>query len=366
MASLPRVRRRLPIVVSVLTAAVLSPAVAQASPRAQPLVDLAPTVTKFKDRVLHSSSRRGPLARAAADTAKFTAYPTKQGYSVAVAVSSRYTNPDPAIAQSYVDFLDSLPHSTELAKLGVYIAPADEVTATCGGLDGTLACYDSGSHIMVVPGEQTTTTTGVTTSYVVTHEYGHHIAALRSNDPFNAFTTGPKYWASYEMVCDKAGKGILFPGDEAAHYFSNPGEGWAETYAHMKYRDQAWSFDPAMQPDEGAYAAAAKDIATPWTADATTVFRGRFGRGGRNTRLFTFNLSLDGALKLRLNGPARTNYNLAVVSNGGGGGSTKGTGSRASLSYSAACRTLSTEQVTVTVKRVRGSGPFTVRASYAG
>lgn len=355
--------RRTAVLAGVLTLAVLLPAAAQAKSRAQRLIDLAPAVTAFKDNVVPAS--RSVRGRSAA-VAGFKAYATKQGYSVAVAVSGRYANPDPGIAQSYVDFLDSLPHSTELSKLAVYIAPADEVLSICGGQEGTLACYDAGSHVMYVPGEQQTTTSGVTTSYVVTHEYGHHIAAFRSNAPFDAFATGPKYWSSYERVCDRSNQGVLFPGNETDHYFANPGEGWAETYAHMKYRDQAWTFSDQMQPDEGAYAAAALDVGTPWRGQSTKAFKGTFGRRGSSTRQFSFPLTLDGALSLRLSGPRASNYNLVVSSDGGGSGSTSAPGSHDVLAYQAACRTLPTEHVTVTVKRVEGSGPFSVRLSYAG
>jgi hypothetical protein len=357
--------RPLAAVLVSLAAAALAPGAALARPHAQPLVDLPPVSTHFKDRVLTSGSPSRRLRAHAADV-QFTPHPTKEGYSVAVGISPSYATPDPNIAQTYVDFLDSLPHATELAKLGVYIAPQTEVTSLCGGVEGTLACYNSGTHLMVVPGEQTADTTGVTTSYVVTHEYGHHIATFRSNAPFNAFTTGPKYWSSYEMVCDRSLKGLLFPGDEAANYFSNPGEGWAETYAHMKYRDQAWTFSELMKADDGAYAAAARDVATPWTAQKVTVFKGSFRRGGSSTRTFAFPLTLDGALNLHLSGPRKSNYNLAISSDGGGGGHTTSAGSHDALSFKAACRTLATEQVTVTVTRVSGSGPFAARLSYAG
>jgi hypothetical protein len=36
------------------------------------------------------------------------------------------------------------------------------------------------------------------------------------------------------------------------------------------------------------------------------------------------------------------------------------------VSYDAACRQDALEHVTVTVKRISGSGPFTLRVSYAG
>ncbi|MEA2493728.1 MAG: hypothetical protein QOJ29_1639, partial [Thermoleophilaceae bacterium] len=154
-----------------LATVVAAPSAAQAS-TLQPLRDVAPLGSKFKDRVTTSSTR---VAHAALSL-NWSDYKTKEGGAVAAAVSDRYGPTfDRTIVQSYVDFLDGLDHGSELTSLKIYIAPPAEVTAQCGGADGTLACYDSGTKIMVVPGEQTDTgTSGVTTSYVVAHEYGHH------------------------------------------------------------------------------------------------------------------------------------------------------------------------------------------------
>ena len=351
-------RRVITLVFCIAALGGLAPGAAQAR-RLQPLLDQPPLSTHFKDAVI-TGDRKGPVARAAADRMQFKPYPVKEGYSVAVAVSPRYTNLDQAVVQSYVDFLDELPHSTELKFLGIYIAPPDEVLADCGGQPGTLACYLTQPQTMIVPGEQTDAGFGVSTSYVITHEYGHHIANHRTNAPFDAFTFGPKYWASYEMVCDKTDKGLLAPGNEAELYDRNPGEGWAETYAHMKYPDQRWQMTPLLAPDEGAFAAAAKDVADTPTRMQAKVFR------GRGTRTFHFTLALDGPLSFRLQGPKRANYNLVVSSDGGGGGTTHAAGSRDVLAYKAVCRTLAAENVSVTVKRVKGSGPFTLRIWYAG
>lgn len=348
-----------------LAAALALPGFATAAkPLAEPLVDRVPLGSHFKDRVFRSN----PRTAHAAVSGQWYSYPTKDGKTVVAAISGNYGNQlNTHVVQSYVDFLDGLEHGNELSLLKIYIAPPDEVLAECGGAQGTLACYDSGTKIMVVPGEEPETgSSGVTLSYVVAHEYGHHVAAHRSNEPFRAFAYGPKYWSSYELVCDRAVKGQLAPGNEAELYGSNPGEGWAETYAQLKYPEVSWQYNPIMKPDAAAFEAARKDIATPWTGAVTTVFKGTFGKRGSRTKRFSFDLTLDGRLQVRLKGPRNANYNFFVYSDGRYQGRTSKSGSRDSVAYEAACRQGQTEHVTVGVQKVTGQGPFTLRVTYAG
>jgi hypothetical protein len=355
---------RISLAAALLLIAAALPASAVAKPTPQPLVDSKPLGGYFKDRV---TSSHAPVARAAISGTWHT-YTAPDGAQVVGAISTGYGGQvTDSVVQSYVDFLDSLDHGPELAQLRIYVAPPAEVLSECGGQGGTLACYDSGSKIMVVPGEQVDSgSSGVTTSYVVAHEYGHHVAAARSNAPFSAFRFGPKYWASYEMVCDRAIKGLLAPGNESEFYLSNPGEGWAETYAQLKYPGVEWQFNRLMKPDAAAFAAARQDVLNPWEANVTKAFKGTFGKRGSNVRRYYFDLTLDGSFRVRLHGPKKSNYNMSFRSNGRDQGKTTAPGSRDSVSYDAACRQDPTEHVTVTVKRVSGRGPFTVRVSYAG
>src|SRR4051812_33166337 len=214
-------RRPIPPLALAAAAALATPAAASTAP--QPLVDLAPQTTAFLD---HVGPAQRTAARAAGDSAP-AAYRTADGLTVSVQFSRSY-DPDPEVAQSYVDFLTSLPHGAELGRLRVYIATPNEVRKACGGVAGTLACYDPSADTMTVPGEQIADDgSGVTTSYVVAHEYGHHVATHRSNPPFLALNWGPKRWASQELVCINVIRGRLFPGDEGERYLANPGEAWA-------------------------------------------------------------------------------------------------------------------------------------------
>jgi hypothetical protein len=325
----------------------------------QPLVKIAPLTTQFTDRVIG----KGPVRAHAASAAR--AYAGPDGTSILVRFSTAYTE-NPTVAQTYVDYLSSIPHGSELSKLSLFLAPPSEVQADCGGQDGTLACYDSQTHEMVVPGEQIQSTEGVSTSYVITHEYGHHIAAFRSNAPFPALDWGPKYWSSYEKVCDRTLAGRLAPGDEALDYLRNPGENWAETYARLVYPNEPWRFTSLLKPDAGAFAAARRDVLTPWSAPAVRTFSGTFTRTGGNARRFAFPLTLDGALKVKLHGPSRARYDIAVSTLGQTRGHTTGHAARDSLAWSAACREVRDEQVTVTVSRRTGAGPFKLDVTYAG
>jgi hypothetical protein len=340
------------------------PAGAAGRPVLQPLVNAAPASTSFRDRVIPRSA----LASASAATDGTTSmYTTKDGTSIPITIASSFTG-DPAVAQTYADFLDTLPHGAELADLKVTIVPSSEVNGDCGGQEGTgiLACYSDSQQRMIVPGDLQASDAGVTASYVVTHEYGHHVANHRSNAPLNAGDYGPKRWSSYELVCLKTDQGQLVPGNESIFYHQNPGENWAETYARLVYPQQPWTFSNLLTPDAGALAAARADVLQPWTTGLTRRFTGTFTADGASTRSFKLPLTLDGALQFSLSGPKGSNDDLRVVSLGKVQAQTNAAGSSDKLSYRIACRQRVSELLTLTVQRRSGAGRFTLTARYAG
>jgi hypothetical protein len=360
MGSMGRV---LPILATTaLLAALVSPSAHAARP--QVLVDAAPAAdpAAISLRLLDHGLRahRARAARAAASRDQVIGTP--DGQSVRVVLAPSY-HPDPAVPSGYVAFLGSLPHGSELSRLRVVIAPPAEVSRTCGSRD-SVACY--GDDTMVVPGEAIAASTGLTTSYAIAHEYGHHVAAHRSNAPFSALDTGPKRWSSYERVCVRTSRGLLAPGNERSLYRANPGEAWAETYAHLTYPRQAWAFTPLLRPDAGALRAAALDVGAPWRRPAARTLSGAFPASGSNVRSFNLPISLDGTFDARLDGPARSNLDLALLSRGRRVGRTTTAGSADRLHFGALCRESGADSATLRVTRRSGAGAFRVVVRSAG
>lgn len=303
------------------------------------------SAAQFKDRVITKPMAR--ISQAAGPTAQYLAGTTP------ITITG-----DPTIAQNYANFLATLPHGAELADLKVVIVPAAEVNSACGGVDGDgiLACYGADDQTMIVPDQQPAS--DIPVNYVIAHEYGHHIAEHRSNAPLPAIDYGPKRWASYELVCSQTLDGKLAPGDEGANYKYNPGEAWADTYAHLLYPTINWQFTDLLKPTQGSFLAAEADVAQPWTTRVSKTF---------DSRSFTLPLTLDGAFTLQLSGPAKANYDLVLRSGGKLVDKTDKAGSTDRIHYRVACRDREKETLRVQVKHRSGrTGPVAVKATYAG
>ncbi|MFN2616038.1 MAG: hypothetical protein ABR581_02815 [Thermoleophilaceae bacterium] len=356
------IRRRLLVAGIILAAGVLmAPAAALAQrqrdvPRPGPLsagVDL----TRMQDRVLHGRPRAAMSAARA--RAAGHAYRTADGQTVRVEVTPAYT-PDAARDKSLVDFLASRLHGAELGALRVYVGTPSEIGRLCGFQDA-VACYAADEERMYVPGEASH---GIPIEYAMTHEYGHHIASWSDNDPWSALDWGPKRWSSHERVCAHVLDGRLFPGDQGDHYLDDPGEGWADAYAHYHYPQAPWQFNSLLRPDAGAFRAIRRDVRHPWTGPRKRVFRGRLGPG-RRARRFRLRLRLDGDITLRLRGPRRADFNLVVRWRHELVARTRRHGSRDAADVGW-CRASRTEVATITVVRRRGAGRFRLLTRFAG
>jgi len=163
-------------------------------------------------------------------------YTIRSGERVTIYTSDSYAV-DAAANQRWAEFLGGLIHGSELSGVTVYFATPPGTHRLCRSatdvLHGILGCYGSGT--IVAPGEDTAM---VSAESVLTHEYGHHIAANRSNAPWPALEWGAKRWASAMGICAFARSHRIFPGDESLLYRLNPGEGFAETYRWISERQE--------------------------------------------------------------------------------------------------------------------------------
>ena len=167
---------------------------------------------------------------------------------IQVTLASSYTG-DPAVAQTYATLLGTLPHGAELASLKVAVVPSSESRAPAAATpsDGILACYSANDQTMIVPDDQSAGST-ISVNYVIAHEYGHHIAAHRSNAPLDALDFGPKRWSSYELVCSNTIDGKLAPGDRATTTSPTPARPGPRPTRGWSSRLEAWRFTPLLKP----------------------------------------------------------------------------------------------------------------------
>ena len=224
------------------------------------------------------------------------------GATVAIAVTSACqiyctaTNP-----QQIASFLGTLIHGYEIELLTVQLDTPAEIEFDCGF--GAQACYFGGEDKVVISGNDTPSPDGSSREFVLAHEYGHHVAQHReSPPPFPAaIDWGPPRWASYEHVCQRSKAGVLFPGNEGDHYFEDPGEAFAESFAHNRFPEASvrWRWLPALKPNAAAFRAIRLDTLQPWSGRTGFQLAGRLPARGGKTIVKAFQTPLDGAVSLR-------------------------------------------------------------------
>lgn len=240
-------------------------------------------------------------------------YTTSTGEAVNVTVSDRYPV-DETVTRAWAEFLSTLVHGPEIARVTLYLAPYSEVQSVCGF--DSLACYLYERELIVAPREDLPA--GPTAQAVVTHEYGHHIARSRINPPWDPLRYGTKRWGSRVGVCQRTEDGTLFPGGRGFRYRLDPGEGFAESYRLLNElragrAESAWEVvDTSLRPDPPALAALERDVLDPWTAPAVETRVGTFRRLGTTTRSFALATPLDGSLRITLAAPTSARFRLSL------------------------------------------------------
>jgi hypothetical protein len=309
----------------ILAASLSLPAVASAAELYSPNDATAPTrpfARPLQDALVE---RPAGLARAAGANARIAQSQPQSFFAsngdgpIRVSLSSEYGPVSKAKVQATVDFLASRVHGSELRRLALLILTPSELREACSAT--ALACYLPKLELMIIPGEQTPAGE-VPVEYVITHEYGHHIAANRNNDPFNerssdsAVAFGPKRWGTYEQVCAGVAERRYFPGDQGENYERNPGENWAEAYAQLHYQGlYRWGFDPSLAPDAGAFAAVQADVLRPWLRNVAVRRSGSL-TARRRSKTFPVDTTLDGRVVLTLDSPRGANFDVQILDRG--------------------------------------------------
>ena len=333
------------------TLAVQRPVLASPS---QAAIATAPQV--IPDSTLRAATARRILALRAYWGGR---YNTPTGEPVTVYVSDAYPQ-DQVIPQRWANLLDSLVHGPELSQVTAYLAPLDEVQTICGF--EALACYSPQESLLVAPGDPPAA--DISAEAVVTHEYGHHVAAHRLNPPWAAVDYGTKRWASYTQVCSQTRSGKLHPGAESLPYYTlNPGEAFAESYRVLNQHklglaETPWDIvDQSLYPSTQALALLEQDVTSPWTKPTPTAYRGSL-RGGAKSRTFTITTGLDGSLRLDLRASSRVRLRFRVaLASGKAVSSTTVAAAHDDVVSTTICGQRS---YSVRVSRLRGAGAFTL------
>jgi hypothetical protein len=218
--------------------------------------------------------------------------------------------------QRVADFIGTLIHGDEVDLLSVQLDSEFQLGFDCGF--GAEACYFSGENKVVIGGYEEADGDGATFDFVLAHEYGHHVAQHREMPaPFSsAIDWGPERWASLEGVCRGQRAGRLYPGDEGTHYFEDPGEAFAEAFAHYRFPDLpvTWRYSPALEPNAAAFRAIREDTLEPWQGRTSMTLSGRVPARGEGAAVETLRTPLDGLVSLRPSSLSRRGYELALRS----------------------------------------------------
>jgi hypothetical protein len=312
----------------------------------------------FHDRVIRASASAAKSGSASG----LPRYPVPGGGTVGVQVDPAYAGGE--ALPRVLNTLGALPHGAEMNRLRVHIADLGNLYRFCG--QGSTACYYPADETMVISGDPVNQNNGMPQAMVIAHEYGHHIEANRSLPGWNASNLGGRHWATYEHVCEGVSAGRLFPGDQGAHYWDNPGEAFAQAYATMLYPGVVpwwWSF---AEPDDGAFAAIRDDVSDPSRGTTTRWARRLVPSSPRAATTVT--TTVDGPIDVRLRQPRTARFVVRLRGPDGhvlkkGRTVRRSSGKRRAPVTQLRYSSCGTRSVTLEVRRRDGRGKFEARIS---
>jgi len=254
-----------------------------------------------RDRVIGEVAPASARLSAATPSAR---YPIGDGSGATIAVA---VTPECRAACSAADpqgiasFVGTLAHGPEVELLTVRLDTRGQLETDCGY--GAAACYFAAENRIVLGGDGAPAADGASSEYVLAHEYGHHVANHRQSvAPFPAaIDWGTPRWSSHEGICAARRRGAVFPGDEGARYYRNPGEAFAEAFARLRFPDSGvpWSWEPGLRPDPAALLAIREDTSSPWEGRTRIRLAGPARPAGRRGLVRSLRTPLDGRLSLR-------------------------------------------------------------------
>jgi hypothetical protein len=240
------------------------------------------------------------------------------GDSIAVEVSADCQEEcDAADPQAIADTVATFVHGPEVDLLTVQLDTPFELGFDCGF--EAESCYFSGEDKIVLSGDDDPSADGASREFVLAHEYGHHVAQHRAMPaPFPAaIDWGTERWSSVEHVCQGHRAGALFPGDEGSHYYEDPGEAFAESFAFNRFPEAAvkWAWDPALRPSAESLRALREDTLRPWRSRRSFTMSGQIPRSG--TAVEGFRTPFDGQVSIGPAGGPGLGYELAIRNGSG-------------------------------------------------
>jgi hypothetical protein len=231
--------------------------------------------------------------------------------SVTAACEASCTAAEP---QAIANFLGTLIHGAEMELLTVQLDTPYQIEYDCGY--GADACYYPGESKIVLSGDATPSPDGASREFVLAHEYGHHVANhRRSPAPFPAaIDWGTPHWATVESVCRRSRAGTVFPGNEGVHYFRDPGEAFAESFARLRFPDARldWRYLAALKPDPAAFQAIREDTQESWLGRSSFLLSGRVPPRQSGALVRSLRTPLDGEVSLRPT-HVRHRYRLSLL-----------------------------------------------------